>query len=782
MKRAFAGLLFLTLLLPVLLSAESSEESGGIYPSESQGEATNTIDVNRQALGTFESLPDDSSFTKDLRIASQVQNETRPHYYVLDGYVDISYKGMRLQADHAEYDTDTRDLIATGNVVLDQEEQRITGKRLELNLDTQKGTMYDTFGFFPPQFFFWGSKLDKLGEQTYRLHDGVITECSQIKPHWHLDSSTAIMTVDSYVRFKDFTLKAKSLPVFYSPYMMWPIKRERATGFLMPSFGPNNKKGFWIGGSFFWAMTRSMDSTYWVDHYSQRGWGSGAEYRYSSGEDSDGSVKYYFMNDRLLGRQYTIEGNGTQTLPADFRFAAVIDRFSSYQYIRDYANNLSRSTTQTQTAQAFLTRNWSYYSLNLQTDWAQKAGFSNRSNTSSYYHIPEVQFLVRDQQIGPTPFFWTLDSSYDWLGKGLGFGDTNLHYTFTRSDLFPSFYWPINYLSWITFTPTIGYRTTRYSSQANLDEESDDLVLKTPLTRSYTDFNLDIRGPNFGKIFDTPTMGYSQKWKHAIEPEVTYQYVSNIPELGSIIITDGNIDAIYGSSVITYSVTNYLYAKRPIKEQQKYKPDEYQYYNPKPLEEELTSPWEFLSWKLSQSYRFKSDTFDPVLDEAQSPYTDVRSDLRLNPTQSYSLEFDSAYNVQQRQLTSIQLTTNLQNEDTWWANVRYAYSNPVASRPLPGQPRRHAGNSLSFNGGVGMKNNRFVISGDMGYNITEREMLNSSLAFAFNEDCYSIGIQYKHFSNQVRVNGKENQITFSLSLPNIGNLVSFQNGQPPKRY
>lgn len=781
MKRAFAGFIFLLLFVPALIVAESSEESGGVYPSELQGDATNTIEVDRKALGNIQELPDEA-FSKDLRIASQTQNETRPHYYILDGYVDISYKGMRLQADHAEYDTDTRDLIATGNVVLDQENQRITGKRLELNLDTKKGTMYDTFGFFPPQFFFWGSKLDKLGDETYRLHDGVITECSQIKPHWHLDTSSATMTVDSYVRFRDFTLKAKSLPVFYSPFMMWPIRRERATGFLMPSFGPNNKKGFWIGDSFFWAMTRSMDSTYWIDHYKERGWGTGVEYRYASGEDSDGSFKYYFMNDRLLGHEYSAQGRGTQVLPADFRLAGLVDRFSSYQYIRDYANNLTGSLKQTQTAQAFLTRNWSYYSANIQTDWAQKQGFNSRSNTSSYYHIPELQFLVRDQQIGPTPIFWSLDSSYDWLGKGIANKDASFHYTFTRSDLFPSFYVPINYLSWVTFTPTIGYRTTRYSSQVDLDPDDPALIMAKPLTRNVTDFTMDIRGPNFGKIFDTPHMDYSQKWKHAIEPEVTYHYISNVPEIDSIIITDGDIDGIIGRRVITYSITNYLYAKRPIKEEEKFKPDEYQYYNPKSLEEEITSPWEFVSWKLAQSYNFKSDSYDPDRGDTQSPFTDVSSDLRVNPTPYYSIQFNTDYNVSEMQLTQIQLAANLQHSDVWLAGANYSYSNPVQSRQLPGQPRQRPGNSLSFNGQVGFKDNRFQVNGEMGYNITDGTIVHTSMAFAFNEDCYSIGVQFKHYSNLIRVNGKENQLTFSLSLPNIGNLVSFQNGQPPKKY
>ena len=79
------------------------------------------------------------------------------------------------------------------------------------------------------------------------------------------------MTFNEYAHFKDFTLKVKQAPIFYSPYMIWPIKRDRSTGFLFPGFGPNDNKGFYFGGSFFWAMTRSMDSTFLIDHWAH-GW------------------------------------------------------------------------------------------------------------------------------------------------------------------------------------------------------------------------------------------------------------------------------------------------------------------------------------------------------------------------------------------------------------------------------------------------------------------------------------------------------------------------------
>lgn len=782
MNRLLSFLLLILLLLfsPLQLRAQDddseSEHTGGIYPTESPGDDTNTIDPKRDQYGTTQKLKG-PEFSNQLKISSQTQNEIRPHYYLLEGYVDMAYQGVRLQADHAEYDTVTKDLIATGNVVLDQDDQHITGSRLELNLDTKKGVMYNARGFVPPQIFFYGTKLEKLGEDEYKIHDGIFTECSQIVPHWKLNSTTARMTVNEYIHFHNFLLKAKTIPIFYSPYMLWPIKRERATGFLFPSFGPNNRKGFWIGSSFFWAMNRSMDSTYWLDHYQLRGWGGGAEYRYAASEESDGNIKAYMANDRLLGRQWTINGEIEQDLPSHFRLAGVADYFSSFQYVRDFANSLQRALSQTKTAQVYLTRNWSYYSLNFLNNWSEREAFNGGS--SSFYHVPEVEFQMRSLKLGPTPLFASLLTSFDELGRANQFrNDTSTSSFYQRYDVFPSISFPMTYLAWLTFTPTFAQRYTRWTNSI----ENDDIVAQ-PLTRTYKDLTLELRGPNFGKIFDTPGWGYAQKWKHAIEPNITFHYLEDIPERPRIVSLD-DVDFILGEREVTYSLTNLLYAKRPVKEEKDYKSDEYQFYNPKPLEEPPETPWEFISWRVSQSYRLDSDSFNLTEDPGARRFSPVTSTLRVNPSVDYNIQLTTSYDIKFRQITSIQLGSTLRDRGDWYSNVSYVYSNPTPSVILPGVPRAtfRAQNSFQTNAGVGLWKNRLVLQGEAGYNITEKTLLNSSLGVVFNDDCYSIGVQWRHFSDVFRLNGKENQITFSISLPNIGNLVNFQSGAPPRRF
>ena len=773
-------LFFLVFIIPCVIVAQAPEEpekvekTGGIFPTEAQGDETNTIPPNRDALINAPKLPR-PQFTNELKIAAQKQDEIRPNYYVMEGYVDLTYQGFRLQADRAEYDAKTKDLIATGNVVLDQANQHLTGDRLELNLETKKGSMYNARGFVPPQIFFWGKRLDKIGEEEYRLHDGVFTECSQIVPHWRLNTTSARMTINEYIHFKNFTLKAKNLPIFYSPYMMWPIKRDRSTGFLFPGFGPNSRKGFWLGGSFFWAMTKSMDSTYWLDHYANRGFGGGAEYRYAASKEEDGNVKFYLTDDALLGTEWTMHGAVNQKLPLDFTAKGVVDYFSSFEYVRDYATNISRSAALTRTFQGFLTRNWSYYSLNILNNYVERDSTAN--STSYYSHLPEIEFQSRNQKLGPTPFYATMLTSFDHLGQGRHFETQDVQNTFNRYDVFPAISWPITYLSWLTMTPAYAYRVTHWTQQR---QEAD--VIDEPLTRRYSELTLDLRGPNFGKIFDTPGNGYSKKWKHAIEPQVTYRYRQDIANQNNIIGVDSDVDFIEGTRQVTYSLTNLLYAKRPVKEEKDYDPDEYHYYDPEPLEPPVESAWEFVSWRVSQTYQFESDSFNPENPNLKA-FSPISSVIRVNPSQHYNVQINTDYDINFKQMTRFQVGSTLRDVGRWYSNVSYIYSNPTSVLSTrPGQIRRQANNVLQTNGGVGLWKNRLALTGIVGYDITEKNFLDGGFGVEWNDDCFSVGVHFRHVDERFRIDGKENQITFSISLPNIGNLVSFQSGSPGKRF
>ncbi len=102
----------------------------------------------------------------------------------------------------------------------------------------------------------------------------------------------------------DAVVRIKGVPLFYVPYLRYPLK-DRATGFLMPRLGFGGAKGLSLSQSFYWALAPNMDATAGVDLYLSRGTGASLEYRYlfPGGTKGDLNLYYFIYQARRLGRE-----------------------------------------------------------------------------------------------------------------------------------------------------------------------------------------------------------------------------------------------------------------------------------------------------------------------------------------------------------------------------------------------------------------------------------------------------------------------------------------------
>jgi len=52
--------------------------------------------------------------------------------------------------------------------------------------------------------------------------------------------------------------RIKKVPVFWWPYIRYPLDRDRSTGFLMPQIGYSGNKGFTLNEAFYWVLRSSI--------------------------------------------------------------------------------------------------------------------------------------------------------------------------------------------------------------------------------------------------------------------------------------------------------------------------------------------------------------------------------------------------------------------------------------------------------------------------------------------------------------------------------------------
>ena len=190
----------------------------------------------------------------------------------------------KLYADDVWYYVDQNRAVATGNVVFRQGTNQISADRADFDTKTRLGTFYNASGFataqpprqsaapggaaLPPRtgqdtiVYFFGETVEKIGPKKYKIISGGFTTCVQPTPRWDLHAGTIVLNIDHYTLLKNAVMNVKGVPLFYLPVLYYPTKKEdRATGFLLPTYGTSTLRGQQLHNAFFWAINRSQDAT-----------------------------------------------------------------------------------------------------------------------------------------------------------------------------------------------------------------------------------------------------------------------------------------------------------------------------------------------------------------------------------------------------------------------------------------------------------------------------------------------------------------------------------------
>src|SRR5581483_3193198 len=294
----------------------------------------------------------------------------KDEYALLENDVHVFYQDIKLTADKVTINLKTKDVVAEGHVIVDQGPARITADHSVFNLDSKTGTFFNGTGTFE-SLSFGGDKIEKLDENTYHLTNGIFTSCDLDKPAWSFHVRDATVTVDDYAHLRDVSFRAHDIPILWSPRLLWPTKKDRSQGLLIPrislggSFGPRLEVGYFI------PFGDSVDATLYGD-LSQKGYnGLGTTLRYLPSQNVKvGELNAQAVHDQEAGReQWSYQFKHAQdNLPGGFRGVVDVQDYSDLDFFRRWSRDPRLHTLSNIYSSAYLTRNWPGYSVNLITD------------------------------------------------------------------------------------------------------------------------------------------------------------------------------------------------------------------------------------------------------------------------------------------------------------------------------------------------------------------------------------------------------------------------------
>jgi LPS-assembly protein len=711
----------------------------------------------------------------ELRVkADSYEQVAKGRWEARGGTVDLRVSDMRIQADRADVleepqpdGTVRHRFVAEGNVVFIRGEERLSGDRLEMD-DAGRGFMENAVGYVEPGVFVEGRRVERVDDRTYRVEGGRFTSCAQPNPRWGFGASRATIELDDKVVARNAVFKVKGVPVFYAPYIYYPISSDgRSTGFLFPHFGYSSYRGFTAGTGFFWAMGRSADQTFSGDYFSKIGYGFGHELRYMSASPSRGTFRTYLfrvteqdlvtdpdtgevVGGRAAALDYDIDWNALQMLPGKVRATVNVRKYSDLLFRQRFQDNFNAASSRTERWSGALEKDLRLAVLSAYAD-----------TTSTYFgtdyrrvngRVPGLGLRRFPRQVGLGGVVFGLEAT----AERIQYGDADRVDTWARYDFAPSVSRPFT-LSFLEFSPSVGYRYTHYGSSYGLNDEGQSAIVGPPMDRSFLETQVEMRGPYFSRVFDTPGFGYSERFKHVIGPEVLWMYRTRVEDFNSIPKFDGD-DYYLGTNQIAYSLVQRFYAKRlgPTGKPQ---------------------PYEFLSWRLMQTYyvqiadgqnnfdpNYSSSAFGPGFKpEHLSP---LMSRMRLRPVPDFSFDFHVEYDVNFKQIRRTSVAGNL---GTRRMSLTGGWSRSVRLSEDPAE-RTVGAHTMRGTAAIELVPRRLFVEGSADYDLVNDILWQMRGQVRYSVQCCGFQVEYIRYN----WNGRdEKQWRFNLELANVGSIGSF---------
>jgi len=643
------------------------------------------------------------------------------------GSVHIAYQDITISCDEMEYNRVTEDLVARGHVVLDQGPSRFTAEELHFNVRTKTGLLLDGTGFIPPMYSFSGREIEKLNDTTYRIEGATFTTCKtpDPSPPWSFAIRRATLEVEKYGYFHGAALRVQNAPVFYLPYVVWPIKRERAPGLLMPGFGYSQRRGVFFGLPLYVPIGRSYDTTFTFDYYSKGYYGLDNEWRWAPKADAGGIIDLLSIWDVANQRwQWQVKGKHTDADFHGFQLVAQLEDLSDVDFFQEFDRTFDANTRRDVYSYVYLTRTFGPAALNLRADSRTTYLSSLDVNLAQ---MPEVELRVRSNPIGHTNLYWDMVSSVNYFDVDRG-GDLATRYG--RADIFPTLSYTLPSPLWLSVTPRVGGRYTYYTAQYSEDRTH---FVDEPIEREYVAGGVDIVGPSVTRIFASPVKAYS-RLKHLIEPRIEYRYLDGTEDTSRIPIFD-EVDSTPLNNRARLVLANRLLAKSA----------------------EGIGARELASLELYQEYSF-SEPLNRAGSET-SQWGPLSALLRVSPNQGASIDARASFDSLSARLISSSLAGTLQRPIgslglTWYQNF-----NPRTGERISSQVRT----MLSFRRqGFPLK-----ASAQLAYDIETSKFQQQQLQVYWEGSCWSVSAEYRDLRLGLY---PTRDYRIVISLKGVGNL------------
>ncbi len=487
----------------------------------------------------------------------------------LAGDVVLRQGSMQVEADEASLHQAENRGELNGNVKLRDDGALVVGDHAELQLDNGEAKI-DNAEYVLHKASVRGNALyaKRQEDAIIRLKDGTYTRCEPGSNAWNLKGNNITLNpATGFGTATNVTLRVKDIPVFYTPYIYFPIDDRRQSGFLPPSLGTSSDTGFFLETPYYFNLAPNYDATLYPTYMTKRGLLLEGEGRYLT-KSSQGQFGAAYLDDQDDERQLQSEFQDQRWLYSwkhtgglDSRLLAEVDYtdISDPYYFQDLKTDLGLNTTNYVNQRGTLTYRGDSYVARLN---AHAYELATVTDVTPYDRLPQITFdgalpfqpgglnltygteFVRFDRDLRDGFFTDENgnSTTEWLDENIaGLARANGD----RAHLEPGVSLPLAW-TWGFLKPSVKYTYTDY--ELSLDQQGkNDLTKAGQNFESSQDRGIPLYSLDSGLYFDRNTQWFGKPFRQTLEPRLFYLYVPEKDQTDIPIFDTGESSFDYAS-------------------------------------------------------------------------------------------------------------------------------------------------------------------------------------------------------------------------------------------
>lgn len=430
----------------------------------------------------------------------------------LSGDVFIEEGYRRLSADSATYNRETETMTLEGNLLLREPGILIRAEDAEINARDGSGSLGSADYVMHKQHLRGTAQtIERGADGRFHLRRASYTRCEPGNSTWALQGKHFVIDeAEGVGTAYNAKLEVKGVPVFYSPWLQFPLDDRRRTGVLWPSFSNTSSGGVDLAVPYYINLGPNYDATLTPRYISNRGFIAEAEARWLTKHGGFVAGGSYLNDEENTGDDrwlFSLQEEGK--IAGKVRTRIDFNRVSDENFFNELSTRGLEVKRQTHLDQlAEMSYSLAGWNLNAKLQQFQTIESTILDQNQPYKLLPQIR-LSRSTLGIPFMLQYGMDAEYTYF-------DHDERERGHRLYLEPSIAYPMEWLAGF-IKPSLRLKHASYSTdnpaQANSDDEDDYTV---PV------FSLDS-----GLFFERPLKVNDSDYQQTLEPRLFYL---NVPE------------------------------------------------------------------------------------------------------------------------------------------------------------------------------------------------------------------------------------------------------------